>query len=712
MTVPSPKFGPFAGVFTPTVITILGVIMYLREGWVVGHAGLGGAWLIIAASITIAACTGLSLSSIATNTQIKAGGAYAIIARSLGLEIGTTVGLALYFAQTLAITMYIFGFREGWLSIFPAHDPLMIDIFLFISIGIIAIKSAKLSFQLQYVVMGVTVLSIVIAAFGPWRSSPAEIVWWGLSSNHSPHGFWTLFAVFFPAVTGVMAGAAMSGELKDPSRAIPQGTLSAIAVSGVIYFALAYILSRMGSPEQLIQNTDILTQRCAWPWFMQFAILCATASSALATLVGAPRIIQAVAMDESIPMSKWLKERANDGEPRNATFLTAGIALLALSLRDLNSIAPLITICFLCTYAMINGVVVIEQGLGLVNFRPRIRIPILVPAIGFTGSVVAMLVIKPALSLSTLGLMILLYDWMSRQERREDQADVRGNLFVALAQWAAIRADSLPRSEARAWRPYPMVPIIDSSLESTKLATDLLSAGDRLNLVELIPRTSTSIDLTEINQTIEAAGLNHSHTVIHYTHRDLALGTTIQALRGSFFRPNILCLSLETLWSADELNHIVQTARQAQMGLVLQAKGQDLTESSSFLNVWIRPQSPKWDMTSTVGSMDLAILIALRLSNQLNYQIRLISTIPNMEEYEKGRHFLAQVIEKGRLDRRTEIQLVVGHFQTARKTVPPAAAQIFGLSESAIQQSAQAICKTSKGRILFVQGSGQESVLD
>ena len=108
------KFGPFSGVFTPTVITILGVIMYLREGWVVGHAGLGGAWLIIAASITIAACTGLSLSSIATNTQIKAGGAYAIIARSLGLEIGTTVGLALYLAQTLAITMYIFGFREGW----------------------------------------------------------------------------------------------------------------------------------------------------------------------------------------------------------------------------------------------------------------------------------------------------------------------------------------------------------------------------------------------------------------------------------------------------------------------------------------------------------------------------------------------------------------------------------------------------------------------
>ena len=176
-----------------------------------------------------------------------------------------------------------------------------------------------------------------------------------------------------------------------------------------------------GNSRAVIQNTDILTSDAVRHPVRH-------ASSALATLVGAPRIIQAVAMDESIPMAGWLQERASDGEPRNATFLTAGIALLALSLRDLNAIAPLITICFLCTYAMINGVVVIEQGLGLVNFRPRIRIQLFVPDIGFIGSVVAMLVIKPALSLGTLGLMILIYDWMSRQEKADDQADVRTNL--------------------------------------------------------------------------------------------------------------------------------------------------------------------------------------------------------------------------------------------------------------------------------------------
>ena len=108
------RYGTFEGVFTPTIITILGVIMYLRQGWVVGNAGLLWSWIIIAISIVIAMCTALSLSSIATNTRLHAGGAYAIISRSLGMETGASIGIALYLAQSFAVTMYIIGFREGW----------------------------------------------------------------------------------------------------------------------------------------------------------------------------------------------------------------------------------------------------------------------------------------------------------------------------------------------------------------------------------------------------------------------------------------------------------------------------------------------------------------------------------------------------------------------------------------------------------------------
>ena len=113
------KFGTFGGVFTPTLLTILGVIMYLRLGWVVGNAGLLGAWLIIIISFLITLTTALSMSSITTNIRIGAGGAYAIISQSLGLEVGGSLGIPRYVSQGLAVTMYIFGFREGWLSIFP-----------------------------------------------------------------------------------------------------------------------------------------------------------------------------------------------------------------------------------------------------------------------------------------------------------------------------------------------------------------------------------------------------------------------------------------------------------------------------------------------------------------------------------------------------------------------------------------------------------------
>ena len=128
------KFGTFGGVFTPTLLTILGVIMYLRLGWVVGNAGLLGTWLIIIISFGITLCTALSMSAITTNIRIGAGGAYAIVSQALGLEVGGSLGIPRYVSQGLAVTMYIFGFREGWLGIFPDHNAFVVDLIVFITL--------------------------------------------------------------------------------------------------------------------------------------------------------------------------------------------------------------------------------------------------------------------------------------------------------------------------------------------------------------------------------------------------------------------------------------------------------------------------------------------------------------------------------------------------------------------------------------------------
>ncbi len=161
------KFGTFTGVFTPTLLTILGVIMYLRIGWVVGNAGLLGAWLIMLLACTITLCTGLAMSSITTNIRIGAGGAFSIIAQSLGLEVGGSVGIPLYLSQSLVVTMYIFGFREGWLWIFPTHSAILVDLAVFAVVFGIASLSANLAFRIQHVILVViagSLISILAAA--------------------------------------------------------------------------------------------------------------------------------------------------------------------------------------------------------------------------------------------------------------------------------------------------------------------------------------------------------------------------------------------------------------------------------------------------------------------------------------------------------------------------------------------------------------------
>ncbi|MDQ4078841.1 MAG: Na-K-Cl cotransporter, partial [Chloroflexota bacterium] len=235
------KFGTFAGVFTPTLLTILGVIMYLRVGSVVGNAGLGYAWVIISLAFLITAATALSMSSITTNIRIGAGGAFSMISQSLGLEVGGSIGIPLYLVQALAVTMYIFGFREGWQYLFPDHPALLVDLVTFALVAGIGFVSANLAFRVQYVILAIIIASL-LSVYGTFFTGALQqpITWVGgfegfPENDFAGTNFWIVFAIFFPAVTGILAGANMSGDLANPRRSIPVGTLSAIGLSFVVY---------------------------------------------------------------------------------------------------------------------------------------------------------------------------------------------------------------------------------------------------------------------------------------------------------------------------------------------------------------------------------------------------------------------------------------------------------------------------------------------
>ena len=188
-----------------------------------------------------------------------------------------------------------------------------------------------------------------------------------------------MFAVFFPAVTGVLAGVNLSGTLKNPRSSIPIGTMSAILLSFAVYLALAYWSSLVATPAELQSNFTIMIDRAAFGWAIQVGILAATFSAALNSLVGAPRVLQAMAAHDVVPFSKLFAQETAAGEPRPAMYLTGAIGIGTIIFgylgSGLNGIAPLMTMFFLVTYAILNGVVLLEQSLGLTSFRPLFRVP-------------------------------------------------------------------------------------------------------------------------------------------------------------------------------------------------------------------------------------------------------------------------------------------------------------------------------------------------
>ena len=718
------KFGTLSGVFTPTLLTILGVIMFLREGWVVGNAGLLGSALIILLAFGITAATGLSMSCITTNIRVGAGGAFSMISQSLGLEVGGSIGIPLCLSQTLAVAMYIFGFREGWLWIFPEHPALVVDLSVFAIILTIAFISTDLAFRIQYLIMAViasALLSVAIAAFTGSMQYPVQ--WWGTfpgspENRFAGASFWTVFAVFFPAATGIMAGANMSGELKNPRRSIPIGTLSAILLSLVVYLALAYWLTRTASPEELVSNYTVMIDRAFWSPAVVAGLLGATFSSALASFVGAPRILGALGMHDILPGGQWLAQRSRRGEPRNATFLITGIVLVSLMMRDLNAIAPLITLFFLITYAMINFVVIVEQSLKLLSFRPFFKIPSIVPVLGLFGCLFAMFIVNPALSLIAGIVVVGVYSVLLQRHLTAPFGDVRSGLFVAVAEWAARRVKLLQTRSERVWKPNLLVPTQNAQKVRGwyRLLVDIAYPTGSVKLLGI----STSDQADELEQRLldsryafREDGVFASSSVLELEDFTQGITAGIQALSGSFFRPNLLFLE----WPHSEvdrptLNHVIQQGIVHHLGIALLVEHPKAgLGRRKRINLWVPDQAPDWDIQMRFPNLDLAILLAYRI--QVNWQasLNLITLYEEHAMKAQAEDFSQRLVNLARLSTITERHCMAGTLTQNLAAAPQADLNILILNLPLEHQNLEEFCHLTQATCLFTHDGGDESAL-
>ncbi len=620
------KFKAFQGVFTPTLLTILGVILFLRTGWVVGNAGLLGGLMIILLASAITFFTALSMSSITTNIRIKAGGAFSIISQSLGLEAGGAIGIPLYLAQAIAVAMYIFGFREGWLWLFPGHSAILVDFLTFLLVFGIANISADFAFKTQYIILAIIVgalISIGLAAINTPLNFNFQ--WFGsypgsAENNYSGSNFWIVFAVFFPAVTGIMAGANMSGDLENPRKSIPTGTISAVVLSTLIYVALAIFLAMIATPQELVSNYNILIDKAIWSPIVLAGLLGATFSSALSSLVGAPRILFALGQNKILIRNKDLAQTDKKGEPKNALMITSLLVILALLLRNLNAIAPLLTMFFLITYAMINVVVLIEQSLGQVSFRPTFRVPLLVPLLGTIGCFFAMFIVNPTVSLIALAVVVGAYILLLNKKFSTEAGDTRSGLFNALAEWSAKMVNNLPEAKERAWQPNMIVPAHRAAdvVRSYKILYSLANPKGSIKILGFPKESNRKLmerRLLEIRQHFMATNITSMHAVVDAPDFLTAMTSAMQSMKATFFRPNSIFLSLTDDRSEDGLyKELLERAVALQFSSYLYIPyGKVGLGLEQTINLWIHARDIRHVDDAKVPHLNLAILTAYLL---------------------------------------------------------------------------------------------------
>jgi len=411
------KLGTFGGVFTPSVLTILGIILFRRTGYVVGSAGLLDALLIILLANVITILTSISLGAIATNLKVKGGGDYYLISRTLGVEFGGAIGLVLFLAQSVSIAFYCIGFGEAVASVLPAEkalNPQWIACGAIVFLFFFAWLGADWATRLQYGVMIILGLALGSFFIGGIQQFDPGLVAENWTGSGETGNFWILFAIFFPAVTGFTQGVSMSGDLKDPGKSLPLGTFLAVGLSFVVYVCAAVLLAGAQTNANLRMDYNAMHQVSLAGWVISAGVIAATLSSGMASYLGAPRIMQAMAADRILPVLRvFAKGYGPSSNPRRGVLLSTGIALFTVALGNLNAVATVVSMFFLISYGLLNYATYYEARAASPSFRPRFRcFNKYVSLAGALGCLGAMIAISPPPALISCSVIFSIYYYL------------------------------------------------------------------------------------------------------------------------------------------------------------------------------------------------------------------------------------------------------------------------------------------------------------
>lgn len=476
------KFGWIRGVLVRCMLNIWGVMLFIRLSWVFGQAGWGLGIVVIALSCVVTTITALSMSAICTNGVVRGGGAYYLISRSLGPEFGGSIGLIFAFANAVAVAMYVVGFAETVVDLLKEHNALMVDplndirivgcitVVLLLGISVAGMEWEAKAQLVLLVILLVAIVNVFVGTFIPATGTKKSQGFFNYDSRifmenfapdfRGPESFFTVFSIFFPAATGILAGANISGDLKDAQAAIPKGTLLAIFITGVTYLGVALVVAATvvrdatgslmdnitaGSMEcsgttavaacelgfnftscadpqrpepckyGLMNNFQVMTMVSGFGPLIIAGTFSATLSSALASLVSAPKVFQALCKDNIYKaLHFFAKGHGKNNEPIRGYVLTFIISVAFILIGDLNTIAPIISNFFLASYALINFSCFHASWAKSPGWRPAYKFyNMWLSLLGALLCCAVMFVINWWAALLTYGIELLLYIYVT-----------------------------------------------------------------------------------------------------------------------------------------------------------------------------------------------------------------------------------------------------------------------------------------------------------
>ncbi|MFV0522839.1 MAG: amino acid permease [Mangrovibacterium sp.] len=658
-----------APVFFTAISTILGAILFLRFGYGVGTLGFWGIVLIIIVGHLVTIPTALAISELATNKRVEGGGEYFIISRSFGLNIGTTIGFSLFLSQAISVAFYVIAFTESFSTLFEyasihwglnlPRQAVSIPAMGVLSILILT-KGAGMGVKTLYIIVGILAVSLIAFFAGTTDFAQSSEFSFAQTQFRNADQFFIVFAIIFPAFTGMTAGVGLSGDLQNPSKSIPLGTTAATLTGMVLYLLITWKLASSASAEDLVNNQLIMSDIAVQgKWLIPIGLAASTISSAIGSILVAPRTLQALAADQafqSTRLNKYLRINDKKGEPKHATIVTILIAFIFVAIGDVDAVAQIISMFFMVTYGALCLISFLNHFGSSPSYRPSFQSRWYFSLIGFVTAIYVMFRINALYAILSFLAISAIYAYVQyyHKDRKGFEIIFTNTFFQINRKLQVFLQNARKRNSFKEWRPSSVC-ISDKSFER-KQAFQLQNwlayrygFGTYIHYIEGYFSKKAHAQACEIKDNLlEQFGKSDNHvyvdTIISPSFTS-AIAQTVQ-LPGIAGMENNMLIFDSGIDDRDMLRRIIDNysmVNAADFDVLILRSGKYKIHTQSDIHVWLQKTDDY--------NCNLMILLAFIIGSHPDWKkskIKIFEVSPE-NEVENSKLELQELITKGRL---------------------------------------------------------------